>query len=107
MPILSQNSFTGQKNAPCGQDAFFSLVGNLFGSRLAGVKFDDELLVDDGIDLLACRDSDDAAAEVVFVDQKPIGDGDDLGELDAALGEASGFVVALDGHNITGLEVHG
>ena len=96
-----------QKNAPCGQDAFFTLVGNLFGSRLAGVKFDGELFVDDGIDFLACGDADDAAAEVVFVHQKPIRNGDNLGELDAALGEAGGFVIALDGNDITGLEVHG
>ena len=101
------NSLKSKKNAPCGQDAFFSLVGNLLARGLAGVKFDDELFVDDGIDLLACGDADDAATEVVFVYQKPIGNGDDLGEFDAALGEAGGFVVALDGHNIAGLEVHG
>jgi len=104
---MSQNSFTAQKNAPCGQDAFFTLVGNLFGSRLAGVKFDDELFVDDGIDFLACGDADDAAAEVVFVHQKPIRNGDNLGELDAALGEAGGFVITLDGNDIAGLEIHG
>jgi len=85
----------------------FSLVGNLLGSRLAGVKFDDELFVDDGIDFLACRNADDASAKVGFVNQNPIGYSDDLGELDPALGEARGFVVALDGYNIAWLEVHG
>ena len=95
------------KNAPCGQDAFFSLVGNLFGSRLAGVKFDDELFVDDRIDLLACGDADDATAEVVFVDQEPIGNGNDLGKLDTAFGKAGGFFIAFDSDDITGLEIHG
>ena len=96
-----------KKNAPCRQDAFFSLVGNLFGSRLAGVKFDNELFVDDGIDFLACGNTDDAAAEVGFVNQKPIGDRDDLGEFNSALGEACGFVVALDRYNIAWFDVHG
>lgn len=68
--------------------------------RLAGVKFDDELFVDDGIDFLACGNADDTAAQVVFINQKPIRDGHDLSELDSAFGEASGFFVALDGHNI-------
>ena len=54
-------------------------MGNLCGSVLAGVKFDDELLVDDGIDFLACGNTDNAATEVVFINQKPIRDGDNLG----------------------------
>lgn len=94
------------KNAPCGQDAFFSLVGNRCGSLLAGVKFDDELFVDDGIDFLACGDTDDAAVEIVFIDKKPIWNGNDLGEFDSALGEAGGFLIAFDGNNIAGLEIH-
>ena len=96
-----------KKNAPCRQDAFFSLVGNLFGSWLAGVKFDDELFVDDRIDFLACGNADDATAEIGFINEEPIGNGDDLGEFDSALSEACGFVVGLDGYNIPRLEVHG
>ena len=94
------------KNAPCEQDALFSLVGNLCGSVLAGVKFDDELLVDDGIDFLACRNTDDAAAEVVLINQKPIRNGDNLGEFNSSLGEACGLFVALDGNDIAGFQVH-
>ncbi len=105
--ILLRDCLTeNQKNAPCGQDAFFSLVGNRCGSLLAGVKFDDELFVDDGIDFLACGDTDDAAAQVVFIDEKPIWNGDNLSEFDSALGEAGGFVVAFDGNHIAGLEIH-
>ena len=85
----------------------FSLVGNLLGSRLAGVKFDDELFVDDGVDFLACGNTDDVTAEIVFINQKPIGNSDDLGEFDSALSEAGGFVVAFDSYNIARLEVHG
>jgi hypothetical protein len=61
--------------------------------RLARVEFDDQLLVDDGIDFLAGRYTDDLSAECFLVDEEPIRSLDDLGLVKSALGETLGAIL--------------
>ncbi|GEM_PF-3516065 len=76
----------GNKKArPVPGRAFFFGVKPVY-LRLSGVKFNNELFVDDRIDFLACGNADDAAAEVVFINQKPIRDVHDLSEFDPTFG---------------------
>ena len=84
----------------------FAFGGKANRAELTRVKFDDELFVDDGIDLLAGGDANHGAAEVFLIHEQPIGNGNDLREFDTALAEALGFFALLNGDDIAGLEVH-
>ena len=69
------------------------------GPRLAGVEFDDQLLVDERVDFLAGRNADDGSGEFVAVHADPLRSGDGLGEIDSALAEllaAGGFFQSDD-----------
>ena len=70
---------------------------------LAGVKFDDQLLVDERVDFLTGGNADDGAGEFVAVHTDPVRSGDGLGEIGGTLAELLAAGGVFDGDDVTSL----
>ena len=75
--------------------------------RLPRIQLDDQLFVDDGLHFLAGGNVGDFAFERVAIDGQPVGDGDDLGQVEVADDELTRFWFVFDRDLVTGLNVVG